>query len=98
MAYLTRNQINIQPILEAYGHKELSDVLISSREAQYSECRNVIMYYLKSNGWTLREIGGFIGKHYTTIINGCRRTQDLLESDKKFRSALMEVIIQCELK
>ena len=69
------------------------DITSIRRDADISEARHIICYFLKMyTKMHYTEIGLFLGnRHHSTIINSVKTVKDLVTIDKKFKSKIDEI-------
>lgn len=62
------------------------DVVGPSRLREFVTIRHMCFKFLRSEGWTLREIGeAFNNRDHATALHGVNTADDLLDTDRDFR-------------
>ena len=76
-----------------YFALRVSDLRSASRRRSVVRARGVAMYLARElGGNSLNQIGSFFGgRDHTTVMHGCRRTEELLNSEPAIRQALQQV-------
>ena len=80
---MPKDLIQIKAIVEAEFN--VSNIAHKSRERDFCDARKVYSYVSrKCTNYSLKEIGIFIERDHTTILNSMRRCSDLMETNKEF--------------
>jgi chromosomal replication initiator protein len=76
-----------------YFGLKLSDLKSPLRRQPLVTARGVAMYLARQlTDKSLEQIGAFFGgRDHTTVINGCRRTEEMLNRDRSTRQAIAEL-------
>jgi len=71
----------------------VSELRSASRRQSVVRARGVAMYLARElGGSSLNQIGSFFGgRDHTTVMHGCRRTEELLNSEPAIRQAIQQV-------
>lgn len=63
------------------------------RRRDYVEVRQVISLYLKTQGWTYREIGQFLGKRdHSTSVYAVKCARGLMDVDRTFQHLYIKLL------
>jgi len=80
--------LNIEDLATISGYS-LDDIFSKNRVADLAEWRQVIQTYLRSQEFTLLEIGNLTNRHHSTVIHSCNNICDLAKMhDKKLNRKL----------
>jgi chromosomal replication initiator protein len=76
-----------------YFSLRVADLQSPSRRRAVVVPRNVAMYLARQlTGKSLKQIGDYFGgRDHTTVLHGCRKTEDLIQSDPSTRHAVVEL-------
>lgn len=77
-------------IITPFGFS-LEDVQSKSRKAELCDMRKILSYELKNDGFTLKEIGGFLKCDHSTIIRNLQQYEARLIYDKVFKDKVVIV-------
>ena len=81
----------IKEIIKEYDLKN------KSRENNYKWQRQYIFKYLRDLGYTFASIGAMFDKHHATIIHGCNKAEELIETnDVEFSVATHQLALSIE--
>jgi len=69
---------------------QVADIHTESREVEFKEPRQIIMYLTRSNtGMTHKSIGKYYeNKDHATVVNAVMRIQNLIDSGRTFKSKI----------
>ena len=83
----------IQNTVSNYFNIELKDIHSKSRKQEIVKARQITMFlYKKHTNYSFAHIGSLVGKRdHATVLHACRTVQDLIDIDKSFRSAMVEI-------
>ena len=83
----------IQNTVSNYFSIELKDIHSQSRKQEIVKARQITMFlYKKHTNYSFAHIGSLVGKRdHATVLHACRTVQDLIDIDKSFRSAMVEI-------
>lgn len=86
-------QYAIASAVTKYTNIPFEDITSSRRDADISEARHIVCYFLKMyTKMHYTEIGVFLGnRHHSTIINSFKTVKDLVTIDKKFKTKIDEI-------
>ncbi len=92
----TRQELSIDYILQVvsdYFHIDESNILSNTRKREIVQARQVAMYFSKQLTKTsLKSIGTQLGnKDHATVLHACRTVNDLMETDRRFKSQIEEL-------
>ena len=76
-----------------YFALRVADLQSPSRRRAVVVPRNVAMYLARQlTGKSLKQIGDYFGgRDHTTVLHGCRKTEDLIQTDPSTRHAIVEL-------
>jgi len=76
-----------------YFALRVADLQSPSRRRAIVVPRNVAMYLARQlTGKSLKQIGDYFGgRDHTTVLHGCRKTEDLIQTDPSTRHAVIEL-------
>jgi len=79
--------------VSTYFNVDLKDIHSKSRKQEIVKARQVTMFlYKKHTNYSFAHIGSLVGKRdHATVLHSCRTVQDLIDIDKSFRSAMVEI-------
>ena len=83
----------IQNTVSNYFSIDLKDIHSKSRKQEIVKARQITMFlYKKHTNYSFAHIGSLVGKRdHATVLHACRTVQDLIDIDKSFRSAMVEI-------
>ena len=69
------------------------DVLGLRRDVEFTAPRFAFCYVARKYilGTTLKDIGGFINRHHSSVLNGISKVEDWLKYDREFRDKFEEL-------
>lgn len=63
----------------------------STRKANVSTPRKVLMYLLRQQGWTLEAIGALLGRHHSTVLYGVRDIQQRVNDSLAMQASIERI-------
>ena len=76
-----------------YYNVTIDDLKVRNRKGNIRDSRNLTMYCLhKVLMFTSQGEGDILNRDHATILNGCRRTMDWIETDKEYQQLVSTII------
>ena len=88
-----KNYEDALSVISSMYNISTTDLLGTSRQNKYVIPRHIAMYILKNHyGLTLKRIGQIFDKDHTSIMNGCKRIENELKTDKQIKMAVDSIV------